>query len=936
MFRFMIIFYALLLTAANVRAQCVRPVVGQNRVLSEDNDEQTFPDQSIVRFKCSTGYVTARASASRSITCTGTQWSNLELRCKKKSCGHPGEINNGRYTFPREEGILFGATIVAECNEGYKLVGQAFRNCRETGWDGRSPVCEVLKCLPPSRIQSGTFAPEEESYDYGDVVTYSCKRGLDLIGSSEISCSGDGTFKPDPPRCLDVSCDSLNIRNAFRIEGKSPPYKYNNFVRYKCNRGFKMEGSDFLTCTENGWNPSAPKCNVITCLEPPTITKGDFSPQKELYAYGERVTYYCVEGFKLYGSPTISCSDDETFGTSFPECREIFCDPPYIRNAVIDETSRSPAYRYGTSIKISCNKGYRMEGSEYLTCVDGWTALPRCVEMTCDAPRINNAVIVSRRYTVFTERYRYGAFIQLRCNSGYRMEGSDRLKCEEYGWNPPPPKCSVITCLEPPTITNGQFIPPKVLYKYGETVTYNCVEGFKLYGSPTISCSDNGMFETSLPECREIFCDPPSIQNAVIDETSRAWAYRYQTSIKIRCNKGYRLEGSEYMTCGNDGWTPALPRCVKLSCDAPKIDYAVIQEIDSDATSIRVKCKTGYRINGSDYLTCEENGWNSSLPKCNIVNCSKPTEMNNGKPLKDIYTYKENITYSCEKGLKIYGASTITCHEDGTFQPPPLPCLEVTCDAPNINNAVIVNGQAPYRAEMSIQYQCNKGYNMEGSGNLTCEENGWNPDPPQCKIVTCPKPLEIINGEFNPVKEEYEYGQTIIHFCKKGFRLEGDSAVSCTDDGTFHFPASLKCVVVTCPKPLEIINGEFNPVKEEYEYGQTIIHFCKKGFRLEGDSAVSCTDDGTFHFPASLKCVEVTCDEPQFDHAFIIEGKSPPYKYKSSIRVKCENGYTMDEEFEFLTCEENGWEPSPPQCRPKNGSGVIMSSSASTTEEHLE
>ncbi|XP_046725230.1 C4b-binding protein alpha chain-like [Silurus meridionalis] len=145
-------------------------------------------------------------------------------------------------------------------------------------------------------------------------------------------------------------------------------------------------------------------------------------------------------------------------------------------------------------------------GSEYMTCGnDGWTpALPRCVEMTCDAPRINNAVIVSRRYTVFTERYRYGAFIQLRCNKGYRMEGSDRLKCEENGWNPPPPQCSVITCLEPDHITNGQFIPLKALYKYGETIIYNCVEGFKLYGSPTISCSDDGTFETSLPECRAI------------------------------------------------------------------------------------------------------------------------------------------------------------------------------------------------------------------------------------------------------------------------------------------------------------------------------------------------------------------------------------------------------------------------------------------------
>ncbi|KAI5095994.1 sushi, von Willebrand factor type A, EGF and pentraxin domain-containing protein 1 isoform X5, partial [Silurus meridionalis] len=337
-------------------------------------------------------------------------------------------------------------------------------------------------------------------------------------------------------------------------------------VKFKCSTGYMPVGasaSRSITCTGAQWSYLELQCKVITCLKPPTITNGLFNPLKVLYIYGERVTYNCLEGFKLYGSPTISCSDDGKFETSLPECREIFCDPPYIRNAVIYETSRSPAYRYQTSIKISCNKGYRLEGSEYMTC------------------------------------------------------GND-------GWTPTLPRCVVITCLEPDHITNGQFIPLKALYKYGETVIYNCVEGFKLYGSPTISCSDNGMFETSLPECREIFCDPPSIQNAVIDETSRSPAYRYQTSIKIRCNPGYRIMGSEYMTCGNDGWTPALPRCVEMTCDAPRINnavivsrrYTVFTERYRYGAFIQLRCNKGYRMEGSDRLKCEENGWNPPPPKC--------------------------------------------------------------------------------------------------------------------------------------------------------------------------------------------------------------------------------------------------------------------------------------------------------------------------------
>ncbi|MCJ8741895.1 hypothetical protein PDJAM_G00076010 [Pangasius djambal] len=230
MLRCTIILSTLLLTAVNVRAQCERPVVGENRVLVDES--ANFPDGVTVSFRCSTGYV--RASGSRSITCTGTQWSELELQCKKRSCGNPGDITNGKYQYP--QGVEFGATITAVCNKG--------------------------------------------------------------------------------------------------IEGKSPPYKYNNILRYQCNKGYKIEGSDFLTCKEDGWDPHPPQCTVITCLTPPAIVNGLFDPLKELYEYRQTVTYSCNEGFRLSGASTIACSDDGTFQTS-PQCVEITCDLPFILNAHI-------------------------------------------------------------------------------------------------------------------------------------------------------------------------------------------------------------------------------------------------------------------------------------------------------------------------------------------------------------------------------------------------------------------------------------------------------------------------------------------------------------------------------------------------------------------------------------------------------------------------
>ncbi|XP_046725208.1 membrane cofactor protein-like isoform X4 [Silurus meridionalis] len=241
-----------------IRAQCVRPVVGENRVLADDSGQTSFPEGSSVKFKCGTGYQPADPTASRTITCSGQQWTTLDLQCKKKSCGSPGELSNGRYLTP--DGILFGATATAQCNPGFVVSGTKMRNCVDAGWDGRPAECEVIKCLPPAQIDHGTYEPLEDHYDYLSVVTYTCNHPYSLDGPQTISCSDDATFQPSPPRCVDIKCDAPKIDNAIRIEGKAPPYTGGNFVNYQCNKGYKMKGTGYLVCGKNGWNPPPPVC----------------------------------------------------------------------------------------------------------------------------------------------------------------------------------------------------------------------------------------------------------------------------------------------------------------------------------------------------------------------------------------------------------------------------------------------------------------------------------------------------------------------------------------------------------------------------------------------------------------------------------------------------------------------------------------------------
>ncbi|XP_046896109.1 complement receptor type 1-like isoform X3 [Hypomesus transpacificus] len=257
-----------------VQAQaCIKPEGGPNMVLSPEFIGMTeFEDGSSVRFKCDTGYQAAGGSSS--ITCTSGQWSTLTMTCKRKNCGNPGEIMNGRFDITT--GTEFGDTVVATCDTGYKLIGSDRRQCMDAGWNGRVPTCEVSKCGRAPTVVNGKPSSNEESYDYGAVIRYTCNPGFTIKGNKSIVCKGDEVFVPEPPQCIKVDCPAPDVANAIVIDGNSPPYGYKSFLTYKCKTGFEINGANSITCEiESEWNPPIPECKKAP---PPTTTKASPTP----------------------------------------------------------------------------------------------------------------------------------------------------------------------------------------------------------------------------------------------------------------------------------------------------------------------------------------------------------------------------------------------------------------------------------------------------------------------------------------------------------------------------------------------------------------------------------------------------------------------------------------------------------------------------------
>ncbi|XP_068184456.1 membrane cofactor protein-like isoform X6 [Antennarius striatus] len=250
---------------------CTAPVRGPNMDL-KDSDIllQAFSEGTKVTFICNIGYRSAGGSGVT--TCTAGTWSPVTLTCQRKSCGSAGQVTNGRIDYSM--GNEFGDKIMITCNAGYILVGSQEITCGDQGWMGRLPFCEVVVCDPPPLLVDGTFSPDKDEYEYREVVQYSCQKDFVLNGAKTITCSEDGSFKPDAPTCVKVECPDPDIKNAEWVTGSRPPHGFKATVTYRCLSGFKMNGQPNLVCEiDSKWLPPPLTCERETIpSKPPVIT----------------------------------------------------------------------------------------------------------------------------------------------------------------------------------------------------------------------------------------------------------------------------------------------------------------------------------------------------------------------------------------------------------------------------------------------------------------------------------------------------------------------------------------------------------------------------------------------------------------------------------------------------------------------------------------
>ncbi|XP_043932226.1 P-selectin-like [Protopterus annectens] len=268
-----------------------------------------------------------------------------------------------------------------------------------------------------------------------------------------------------------------------------------------------------------------------------------------------------------------------------------------------------------------------------------------------------------------------------------------------------------------------------------------------------------------------VICPQPEVKDGQkVNESGRG--SQFNTSFTFECNEGFTLRGSSVVTCNKDGhWDPPLPKCEVVMC--PKLVVQNGQKVNVTGpenqvnTSVTIKCNKGFILRGTSVVTCNKHGrWDPPLPTCEEIVCAVP-QITDGLRImvSDQHNrFGSSWTFRCDKGFTMNGSPTVTCGEKGVWIPSRPTCQRLKCKDPQITEGLkITKLNRENVVGSSVTFKCENGFTMNGRNTVTCNEEGvWDPSPPTCQHASH-TPWSLILTVFAVI--------VLILFCCGGFQI---------------------------------------------------------------------------------------------------------------------------------------------------------------------
>lgn len=200
----------------------------------------------------------------------------------------------------------------------------------------------VVDCHDPAPIANGQAILSTNATYYGAAVLYECAEHFRLDGVSRRICLEDGTWGYEAPVCRQITCDDPDLSVDLIVEpaensttttgptnetSSSSGRAVGSLAHFRCPRGRRLIGHETRTCLPNGrWTGRSPICQPVDCGRPTAIENGrvivvnNSMAGAESTQYGGAAEYHCVPGYARIGPYLRKCMDDALWSGTEPRC----------------------------------------------------------------------------------------------------------------------------------------------------------------------------------------------------------------------------------------------------------------------------------------------------------------------------------------------------------------------------------------------------------------------------------------------------------------------------------------------------------------------------------------------------------------------------------------------------------------------------------------
>ncbi|KAM7050273.1 complement factor H-like [Molossus nigricans] len=580
-------------------------------------------------YSCDDNYATPSQQTWGRITCSQQGWSP-EVPCLRKCVFN--YLEHGDYPYyPQTH--LQGASVLVNCHRGFSLQDlQTTMTCTEGGWSPPPRCMRVEMCLKAdAKIENGFISESQSSFLLNKQTQYKCKDGyITEAGQTSgfITCLRSGWS--EQPKCIKKECTIPDIEDNLIVHPRKEKYVVGDVLKFSCRHRLKLLGPDSVQCYHFGWSPNLPTCKdeVKPCdLRPELLNGKATDTPKSEYEHGEVVEYVCNPRYLIKGSRKIQCVDGEW--TALPMCVEekSTCGAvPDLDHGYVASEAPAP-FHHGQSVEVNCNEAFTLVGPSSMTCIRGvWTRPPQCID-TDEVKQCKLRKSMARETNLpHKNGYDHNERVKYTCG---RKSEKKHSTCTNGRWDPEVTCTEVPRCPPPPQIPGSQRVTTTVNYQEGEKIAVLCQESFLIQGGEEMVCR-NGTWQ-SVPRCVENTpcSQPPNIEHGHLsssrseegEETREPRRYAHGTTLRYVCEDGFRIPGNNEITCHLGQWS-APPQCEdsKRKCRSPpSIDngdsITIPSEVYAPGSSVEYRCQSYYELQGNRTITCRDGEW-SEPPKC--------------------------------------------------------------------------------------------------------------------------------------------------------------------------------------------------------------------------------------------------------------------------------------------------------------------------------